>query len=142
MATKIFINLAVENLDRSVDFFTGLGFTFNPLFTDENAACLVVADNIFAMLVVKNRFTDFTKKEICDTSRFTEVLLALDAESREKVDEIVNNALAAGGTVYMEPQEQGAMYSRGFTDPDGHQWEIFYMKESTNGQVNDDRDLN
>lgn len=142
MATKIFINLAVDNPDRSAAFFSGLGFTFNPQYTDENATCMIIAENIFAMLIAKNRFKDFTKKEICDTSRFTEVLLAIDAESREKVDEMAKKALATGGSVSLEPQDQGWMYSQSFNDPDGHQWEIFYMNENTNEQVNDDRDLN
>ena len=129
MATKVFINLSVENLDKSIDFFTTLGFTFNPQFTDENAACMIIAENIFAMLILKNRFRDFTKKEICDASEFTEVLIAIDAESREKVDEMIKTAVASGGSIYMESQDHGWMYTHSFADPDGHQWEVLYMEE-------------
>nr|WP_315180199.1 VOC family protein [uncultured Flavobacterium sp.] len=130
MASKIFINLAVKDLKKSIDFFTTLGFSFNPQFTDEHATCMIIAENIFAMLVTEQRFKDFTKKEICNANKNTEVLLAMDAESKEKVDEMVKNAVDAGGTIYMEPQDHGWMYGHSFADLDGHQWEIFYMDES------------
>jgi predicted lactoylglutathione lyase len=130
MASKIFINLAVKDLKKSIDFFTKLGFSFNPQFTDEQATCMIIAENIFAMLVTEQRFKDFTKKEICNANKNTEVLLAMDAESKEKVDEMVKNAVDAGGTIYMEPQDHGWMYGHSFADLDGHQWEIFYMDES------------
>ncbi len=129
MATKVFINLSVENLDKSIDFFTRLGFSFNPQFTDENAACMIIAENIFVMLILKNRFRDFTKKEICNAKEFTEVLIAIDAESRDKVDEMIKTAIASGGSVYSEPQDHGWMYTHSFADPDGHQWEVLFMEQ-------------
>ena len=130
MASKIFINLAVKDLKKSIAFFTKLGFTFNPQFTDDTATCMIIAENIFAMLLTEKRFKDFTKKEICNAHKNTEVLLAMDAESKEKVDEMVKTAVDAGGSIYMEPQDHGWMYGHSFADLDGHQWEIFYMDES------------
>ena len=130
MASKVFLNLAVKDLKRSIDFFTKLGFSFNPQFTDEQATCMIVGDNIFAMLVIEQRFKDFTKKEICNAHKNTEVLIAIDADSREKVDEMVKTAVDAGGSIYMEPQDHGWMYGHSFADLDGHQWEIMYMDES------------
>ncbi|RKS14673.1 VOC family protein [Flavobacterium sp. 120] len=130
MASKIFINLAVKDLKKSIDFFTTLGFSFNPQFTDEQATCMILGEHIFAMLVTEQRFKDFTKKEICNANKNTEVLLAMDAESKEKVDEMVKKAVDAGGSIYMEPQDHGWMYGHSFADLDGHQWEIFYMDES------------
>lgn len=130
MASKIFINLAVKDLKKSIDFFTQLGFSFNPQFTDEHATCMIIGENIFAMLVTEQRFKDFTKKEICNAHKNTEVLMAIDADSREKVDEMVKTAVDAGGSIYMEPQDHGWMYGHSFADLDGHQWEIFYMDES------------
>jgi uncharacterized protein len=127
MASKIFINLPVRDLNRSVDFFTKLGFTFNPQFTDESATCMIISDHIFAMLLVESRFKDYTKKEIADAHKTTEVLIALDAESREEVDRMVRNAVAAGGLIYRDPDDHGWMYAHSFADPDGHQWEIACM---------------
>ncbi|HEX5651651.1 MAG TPA: VOC family protein [Chitinophagaceae bacterium] len=135
MATKIFVNLPVRNLQRSIEFFTKLGFTFNPQFTDDKATCMIIGENIFAMLLVEERFKDFTRKPISDASKTTEVLIALDAESREKVDEIVKKAVEAGGSIYAEPQDHGWMYGHSFADPDGHQWEILYMDESAIPQM-------
>nr|WP_309756578.1 VOC family protein [Flavobacterium sp.] len=129
MASKIFINLAVKDLKKSVAFFTKLGFSFNPQFTDEHATCMIIGDTIFAMLLTEQRFKDFTKKEICNAHKNTEVLIAIDADSREKVDEMVKTAVDAGGSLYMEPQDHGWMYGHSFADLDGHQWEIFYMDE-------------
>jgi uncharacterized protein len=130
MATKIFVNLPVKDLKKSISFFTQLGFSFNPQFTDEQATCMIIGENIFAMLLVEERFKDFTKKPISDARKSTEVLLALDAESREAVDTMVKNAVKAGGSVYSDPQDHGWMYGHSFADPDGHQWEILYMDES------------
>lgn len=127
MATKIFVNLPVKDLKKSIDFFTHLGFTFDPRFTDDNATCMIIADNIFAMLLVEPYFKTFTGKEICDAHQHTEVLIALDASSREEVDDMVKKAVAAGGTLYAEPQDHGWMYQHSFADPDGHQWEIAFM---------------
>lgn len=130
MTSKIFVNLPVKNLNNSIEFFTKLGFTFNPQFTDDKATCMVISDQIFVMLLVEERFKDFTKKDICDAKKSTEVLIALNAESRERVDEMVNNAVKAGGSIYMDPQDHGWMYGHSFADLDGHQWEILYMDES------------
>ena len=130
MASRIFVNLPVKDLNKSIAFFTKLGFSFNPQFTDHEATCMIIGENIFAMLLVQNRFRDFTKKEICDATKNTEVLIALDAGSREEVDEMIRNAVEAGGSTYMQPQDHGWMYGHSFADPDGHQWEILYMDES------------
>ena len=130
MAKKIFVNLPVKDLNKSVDFFTKLGFSFNPQFTDDKATCMIISDNIFAMLLVEERFQDFTKKQICDAKKSTEVLIALDAESREKVDEIVKRAAKAGGSIYADPQDHGWMYIHSFADLDGHQWEFAFMDET------------
>lgn len=130
MATKIFVNLPVKDLQKTITFFKQLGFTFNPQFTDDKAACMIIGENIYAMLIVEARFSDFTKKPIADATKSTEVLLALDADSRAAVDEMVKKAVAAGGTVYMEAQDHGWMYGHSFADLDGHQWEILYMDEA------------
>ena len=126
----IFVNLAVEDLDRSVDFFTKLGFSFNPQFTDEHATCMIVSDQAFVMLLVKSRFKDFTKKDLVDSTAQTEAILALSAESREQVDELADKALEAGGTAANEPMEMDFMYGRSFNDPDGHLWELVWMDPS------------
>jgi uncharacterized protein len=130
MTRQIFVNLPVKDLNKSIEFFTHLGFTFNPQFTDENATCMIVGENIFAMLLVEKFFKTFTPKEVCDTTKYAEVLVALSFESRTEVDEIVAKAIAAGGTTYKEPNDMGFMYQHGFQDLDGHIWEIFFMDES------------
>lgn len=130
MATQIFVNLPVKDLNKSVEFFTNLGFTFNPQFTDENSTCMIVAENIFVMLLVEEFFKTFTPKEICDTTKSTEVLVCLSSESRIEVDALVSQAIAAGGTTYKEPQDHGFMYGHGFQDLDGHIWEIMFMEPS------------
>lgn len=135
MAKQIFLNLAVKDLNRSVEFFTKLGFTFNQQFTDENATCMVISENIYVMLLVENFFKTFTKKDICDTSTSLEAMTALSAESREKVDEIVDKAIAAGATSPNAPQDHGWMYGRGFEDLDGHHWDFMYMDESALNQA-------
>ncbi|MDQ1010907.1 putative lactoylglutathione lyase [Streptomyces sp. V4I23] len=129
MPQMIFVNLPVNDLETSKAFWSKLGYSFNPQFTDENAACLVISDTIYAMLLTKPRFKDFTKKEIADAAGSTEVILALSAESREKVDEFVDAALAAGGSPANDPQDYGFMYGRSFQDPDHHQWEVIWMDE-------------
>ena len=134
MTTKIFVNLPVKNLNSSVGFFTKLGFKFNPQFTDKTATCMIVTDEIFVMLLTEEKFKTFTPKEICDAKKYTEVLVCLSSESREKVDEIVNKAVAAGGSIYNEPQDHGFMYAHGFQDLDGHIWEIVYMDPSSINQ--------
>jgi len=130
MATQIFINLPVKDLKRSIDFFTKLGFLFNPQFTDDSATCMIIGENIYAMLLVEDRFRGFTKKSISDAGKYTEVLIAIDAESKEAVDDMVAKAFDAGGTVDKQAQDDGWMYGHGFADPDGHQWEVLYMDES------------
>ena len=126
---KIFVNLPVKDLQASIEFFTKIGFEFNSQFTDDNATCMVVNDHIFVMLLVEGFFKTFTKKEIADATKSTEVIVALSADSREQVDEIVNKALAAGGTTPNEPTDHGFMYGRSFQDLDGHLWELIYMEE-------------
>ncbi len=130
MATKIFVNLPVKDLQKSIDFFTKLGFTFNPQFTDDKATCMIIGENIFAMLMVEERFRDFTKKPVSDAKSSTEVLLAIDVENRQKVDELVRTAVEAGASLYAEPQDYGWMYYHSFADLDGHQWELMYLDES------------
>jgi predicted lactoylglutathione lyase len=130
MATNIFVNLPVKSLETSVKFFEALGYTFNKQFTDENATCLVISENIYAMLLVEPFFQTFTDKEIVDATRQTEVLIALSADSREEVDTLVDKALAAGATYRNGPQDHGFMYSRSFQDPDGHNWEVLFMEPS------------
>ncbi|GAA0688684.1 VOC family protein [Kitasatospora atroaurantiaca] len=127
MATKIFVNLPVKDLARSIEFFTKLGFTFNQQFTDENAGCLVIGDDIFAMLLVEPFFKNFTKKEIADATTSTEAIVALGVESRQRVDELVDKAFAAGARPSNETSDQGFMYGRSFQDLDGHLWEVLYM---------------
>ena len=127
MAQQIFVNLPVKQLQRSMDFFRQLGFDFNPQFTNEQGACMVIGENIFAMLLTEAFFQTFTRKPVADATRTTEVLVCLSCESRDKVDQLVAKARAAGGTVPNEPQDHGFMYSHGFTDLDGHVWELVHM---------------
>jgi predicted lactoylglutathione lyase len=133
MATKIFVNLPVKDLGRSVAFFEGLGFAFHPDFTDETAACMVISDTIFAMLLTQAKFREFTKKEIADATRTTEVLTCLALDSRAAVDTLVDKALASGATPTREPMDYGFMYGRSFDDPDGHVWEVICMEPGTPG---------
>jgi uncharacterized protein len=134
MATKIFVNLPVKDLNRSIEFFTKLGYTFNPQFTDEKATCMIIGDDIFVMLLREEFFKTFIKKEIADATKTTESIICLSSESREKVDEMVSNAIAAGGTIYKEPQDHGFMYGHAYQDLDGHLWEIMWMDPATINQ--------
>ncbi|SEM48637.1 hypothetical protein SAMN04488688_113173 [Paenibacillus sp. cl141a] len=127
---NIFVNLPVKDLEKTKDFFSKIGFEFNEQFTDKNAACLVIGDNIFAMLLTEDYFKTFTKKDLSNAANTTEVILALSAESREQVDDIVNAALAAGGSPSNDPVDHGFMYGWSFQDPDGHLWEVMYMDQS------------
>ena len=127
MINKIFVNLPVQDLQRSMSFFSSLGFTFNKQFTDENAACLVISDEFYAMLLVRKIFKSFIKKEIADSAKSTEVILALNTDSRAEVDSLVTKALAAGAKEYREAEDHGWMYGRSFEDLDGHLWEVGYM---------------
>ncbi|MFC8276478.1 VOC family protein [Streptomyces sp. NPDC057271] len=132
MNQMIFVNLPVKDLEASKAFWSKLGYSFNPQFSDETAACMIISDTIFAMLLTEPKFKEFTApgKEIADATRTSEVLLALSAESREKVDELADGALAAGGSPAKEPLDYGTMYGRSFTDPDGHHWEVMWMDPS------------
>ncbi len=130
MATMIFVNLPVKDLERSMAFFAGLGYAFNAQFTDDTAACMVISDQIHAMLLTEAKFRDFTRKEIADATKTTEVLICVSAESRQGVDALVDKALALGGTEARDPMDYGFMYARSFNDPDGHIWEIAYMDPS------------
>ena len=124
---KLFVNLAVADLGAAVDFFGKLGFAFDPRFTDETATCMLIGEDAYAMLLVRERFEDFTKKDIVDPRTHIEAILALSAESREEVDDLAEKALASGGAPASEPTDMGFMYSRSFQDPDGHVWEVFWM---------------
>jgi uncharacterized protein len=130
MSRKIFVNLPIKNMERSQAFFKALGFSFNPQFTNEQGACMVISDDIFVMLLVEPFFQTFTKKPIADATRSTEVLVCLSCDSRAEVDALVKKALAAGGTSPNPPQDHGFMYGHGFTDLDGHIWELAYMDPS------------
>jgi predicted lactoylglutathione lyase/quinol monooxygenase YgiN len=128
MAIKIFVNLPVRNLAQSIEFFDRLGFSFNPQFTDETATCMIVGEDIFVMLLTEAKFKTFTPNPICDARRHTEVLVCLELDSRERVDDMVHKAIAAGGNTYNEPQDHGFMYGHGFQDLDGHIWELICME--------------
>jgi len=125
--SQIFVNLPVKDLKRSVAFFTKLGYSFNPQFTNEQGACMVVSDTIYVMLLVEPFFQTFTGKAIADAKKTTEVLVCLSCDSRAAVDDMVRKAKAAGGTVPRQPQDHGFMYGHGFEDLDGHIWEVVYM---------------
>lgn len=128
MSRQIFVNLPIGNMERAKAFFGALGFSFNPQFTNEQGACMVIAENsIYVMLLVESFFQTFTRKPVADATRTTEVLVCLSCESRAEVDELVRKALAAGGTAPNPPQDHGFMYGHGFTDLDGHIWELMYM---------------
>jgi len=129
MNTKIFINLPVADLPRSLAFFKALGYSHNPQFTDDTAACIVISEEIYIMALTHPKFCEFTPKAICDTSKSAEVLLCLSCESREQVQDLVTKAVAAGGSKYAEPKDYGFMFQHSFADPDGHQWELIYMSE-------------
>lgn len=130
MATKMFVNLPVTDLPRSMAFYQKLGFSFNPQFTDETAACMVVSEENYAMLLTEKKFQEFTPKAIADSRKTAEVLVAISTGSRQAVDEMCRKAFANGGRKYKEPQDHGFMYAWGFEDPDGHTWEPFWMEPS------------
>lgn len=123
----IFVNLATADVEASKKFFTALGYTINPQFSGDDCVCVVISDTIVAMLLSKGRYADFTKKEIVDSAKSSEVLICLSAESREKVDDLVEKAVAAGGTASDRTQDHGFMYGRSFDDLDGHTWEVMWM---------------
>jgi hypothetical protein len=127
MNKMIFLNLPVRDLPKSKIFFEALGYTFNPQFTDDTAACLVISDTIFAMLLTHEKFQGFAPNGISDTAAGNEVLICLSCESRDEVDTLVRKAVAAGGSTCAKPQDHGFMYAHGFQDLDGHVWEIMWM---------------
>lgn len=127
MATKIFVNLPVRDLKASVNFFSQLGYTFNPQFSDDTAACMVISEDIYAMLLTHQKFAPFTPKPIADATKTTEVLTCLSCDSKEDVNAMMNKALAAGATETRDPEDYGFMFGRSFTDLDGHIWELVWM---------------
>ncbi|QCB48122.1 VOC family protein [Hydrogenophaga sp. PAMC20947] len=127
MFRQIFVNLPVKDLARSKAFFESLGLSFNPRFTNEQGACLEIAENIFAMLLVEPFFQGFTQKPISDAHQSTEVLIALSLDSRAAAEEVVRKAVVAGATTPNPPKDHGFMFQHGFADLDGHQWEVFWM---------------
>ncbi len=130
MNRQIYVNLPISDLDRSVEFFTELGFEFNPQFTDENATCMIIGEDSFVMLLIEKFFSNFTPKEISVASKTTEVLLTISCDSKAAVNEMVDKALEAGATETREPQDHGFMFARSFNDLDGHIWEIMWMDAS------------
>lgn len=130
MATKIFVNLPVKDLQKSIKFFTAIGYKFNPQFTDETATCMIISEDIYAMLLTHEKFKQFTPREICDATKSTEVLVCLSCESRQDVDATVQKAVAAGGSPIRPPEDYGFMYSHNFQDLDGHIWEYTWMDPS------------
>jgi uncharacterized protein len=127
---KLFVNVRVRDLQKSMEFFTALGFTFNPQFTDNNAACMIVSDEAFFMLLTDPFFRTFTRREPADTTRHTEAMYAISCQSRVEVDEMVRKAIAAGGSHAMDAQDHGFMYGWSFYDIDGHHWEVLWMNPS------------
>ena len=128
MATNIFINLPVKDLEKSKNFFSKLGYSFNPQFTDEKAACMVISETIYAMLLTEPFFKGFIPdRVIADANQTKEVIVALSAESKEQVDDLTDKAIAAGAKQFREPEDHGFMYGRSFEDLDGHVWEIVWM---------------
>lgn len=127
MATQIFVNLPVKDLNRSVEFFTKMGYTFNPEFTDEKATCMIISDTIYIMLLTKTFFRTFTKKEIVDARKAVECSICLSADSKDAVNEMVDKAVAAGATIPNPATDYGFMYQHSFEDLDGHHWEFVWM---------------
>ncbi|MEO8154408.1 MAG: VOC family protein [Rhizobacter sp.] len=127
MTTKIFVNMPVKDLPRSRAFFESMGYHFNPQFSNDQAASLVISDTIYAMLLTEPFFKGFTTRSIADTKETVEMLVCLTCESRAQVDDLMAKAVAAGGTVPSPPQVNDFMYGHGFADLDGHHWELVYM---------------
>lgn len=127
MTRQLFVNLPVTDLAKTVEFFTALGFSFNPDFTDENASCMIVNDDAYVMLLVESYFKTFTSKTVADARSTSEAIMSFSLESREAVDQLVRTALTSGGTPSEEAQDYGFMYTHSFQDPDGHLWEVFWM---------------
>ena len=130
MSREIFVNLPVRDLPKTMEFFSALGFTFNRQFTDDKAACMVISEKAYVMLLTEPFFRGFTKRELCDTTRATEALLAISCTSRAEVDQLVRKAIDAGGSHAMDPMDHGFMYGWSFYDLDGHHWEVMWMNPS------------
>ncbi|HEY3786885.1 MAG TPA: VOC family protein [Steroidobacteraceae bacterium] len=130
MIRQIFVNLPVKDLERSKTFFKGIGFSFNAQFTDDTAACMVISDTIYAMLLTHPKAKQFTSKEIADAHTTTEVFVALTVDNRSQVQELVDRAIRNGAKESRPPQDYGFMFGRSFEDPDGHIWEVFWMDPS------------
>jgi len=124
---KIYLNLAVHDLKKTMEFFSKLGFSFNPKFSDENAACMIINEHASVMLLVKSFFRTFTQRQLCDTSKYTEGLFAISCPTRDAVDALVKKAIASGAQYAREPQDHGFMYGWSFYDLDGHHWEVMWM---------------
>lgn len=131
----IFVNLPVKNIETSRAFFTTLGFTFNPEYSDDRTLCMIVEENIFVMLLQEERFRDFINGDIADAKRSTEVLTCLSAGSREEIDRMIEAALASGGSRWKPVQDHGFMYAGSFQDPDGHVWELVHMADPSAAQA-------
>jgi uncharacterized protein len=130
MPRQTFVNLPVQDVQRTRDFFAALGFQFNPQFSNDTALCMVIADGVHAMLLHADFFRTFTKKPVADARQSTEVLVCLSCDSREEVDALVAKAVAAGGRTPVAAQDHGFMYAHGFEDLDGHQWELVWMSDA------------
>jgi hypothetical protein len=129
MMKRLFVNLPVQDLDRSVSFFGALGFQLVPEYTDENAACIEINEGAYAMLLTRDFMARFTTRKICQPGECRELLLAVTCESREEVDELFERALASGATAEGPIRDEGWMYERYFADPDGHVWDLFWMTD-------------
>jgi predicted lactoylglutathione lyase len=136
-SNMIFVNLPVKDLDKSMAFFREVGFEFNMEWSNEDAACMVISEHIYAMLLTESHFQKFIRKEIADTSRTSEAIISLTAESRAKVDEIIETAFAAGAKATVDTSDHGFMYTRSFEDIDGHLWEVFHMDLAATAQGQD-----
>lgn len=130
MTRQIYVNVAVADLDKSKDFFSALGFTFNPQFTDDKAACMIINSDAYFMLLSEPFFRGFTKRQPCDTKVATEAMFAISCESKAEVDQMVRKAIDAGGSHAMDPMDHGFMYGWSFYDLDGHHWEVLWMDPS------------
>jgi len=128
MNSQIFLNLPVADLAKSREFFKALGYTINEQFSDDTAACVVISEHIYVMILTHAKFREFTPKAICDTAKATEVLIALSCDSRAELEELVKKAVTAGASIYAEPKDYGFMYQHSFQDLDGHSWELVYME--------------
>jgi predicted lactoylglutathione lyase len=127
---KLFVNIPVNDLQRSITFFEALGFSFNTQFTDDTATCMLVGEDAYFMLLTRDRFTGFSKRPSADTRKETNAIFALSVDSRDEVDAMVHKAVASGGAHAVDPTDHGFMYGWSFYDPDGHHWEVFWMDPS------------